>query len=68
MPKPVLLAEVPFLCQLPPDRWESLRPYLMEIELKKVEVLPRERKWILHLSSSYFVDQEFLKDLACFLK
>lgn len=68
MPKPVLLAEVPFLCQLPPDREKSFRPYLKTIELKQVEVLARERKWILHLSSSHFVDHEFLKDLACFLK
>jgi DNA polymerase III subunit alpha, Gram-positive type len=68
VPKPVLLAEVPFLCQLPPDRTEPYRPYLTTIELKQVEVLPKERKWILHLSSSHFVKPEFLNHLATFLK
>lgn len=64
MPKPVLLGEVPFLCQLPPDRQEPFRPYLKTIELKQVEVLPLERKWILHLSSSHFIEREFLERLA----
>lgn len=68
MPKPVLLGEVPFLSQLPPDRQKSFRSYFTTIELKQVEVLPLERKWILHLSSAHFIQREFLDDFTCFLK
>lgn len=68
MPRPVLLGEVPFLSQLPLDRQEPFRPYFSTIELKQVEVLPQERKWILHLSSSQFIQRDFIDDFTCFLK
>ncbi len=44
----VRLEEVPFLNSLPDEVRENLRPYADQIYLDRVEVLPDERRWILH--------------------
>ncbi len=61
------LMEVPFILKLPPDRrgpWES---NLTTVELIRVEVFPKQGKWVLHLSSSYDLEQASLESLEALL-
>lgn len=68
MARPVALGEVPFLTRFPSDWQEPLRPYLTSTELTKVEVFPKQRKWIIHLSAPKKLNQSSLEALARFLK
>lgn len=68
MAKPKPLAEVPLICLLPREHQEPLQPYLACLQLKKVEVIPREKKWILHFSSEKFVEQDVLNQFASHIK
>lgn len=60
----VNLKEVPFFLELPEDISTKIKPYTDNILLKRVEVIPKERRWILHLSLSNPVDNEILQFLA----
>jgi DNA polymerase-3 subunit alpha (Gram-positive type) len=44
------LDEIPFFGQLPEDVSIKVEPFINKILLNRVEVLPRDRRWILHLS------------------
>ncbi|MHB1653937.1 MAG: PolC-type DNA polymerase III [Desulfitobacteriaceae bacterium] len=68
MSKPVPLEDVLILSQLPSGWQEPLRPYLESIELLRVEVYPKERKWVVHLVSPHRLDTLSLKPLADALK
>lgn len=60
----VKLSEAPFFKQLPEEVSKSLAPYSDKIVLKRVEVFPQERKWVLHLSLSDFIEPELLEGLG----
>ncbi|HHV63514.1 MAG TPA: PolC-type DNA polymerase III [Peptococcaceae bacterium] len=64
----VKLNEIPFFEQLPEEVIKSLAPYSEKIAFKKVEVIPKERKWILHLSMSEPIDAQVLKILTVTLE
>jgi DNA polymerase-3 subunit alpha (Gram-positive type) len=64
MLRPVPLGQVPFLSQLPSDWQDSLQAFLATTLLKQVEVLPKERKWIVHLISTQYLDPALLRPLA----
>ena len=68
MAKPKPLAEVPLLCLLPREHQEPLQPYLACLQLKKVEVIPQEKKWVLHFASEKFVEQDILNQFARHIK
>ncbi|WP_206810235.1 PolC-type DNA polymerase III [Paradesulfitobacterium ferrireducens] len=68
MARPLPLGEVPFLHELAPDWHEPLSPYLAAIELNKVEVFPKEGKWILHLLASSQLDESLFEPLIALLK
>jgi DNA polymerase-3 subunit alpha (Gram-positive type) len=58
------LEETPFFGQLPKDVSVKVEPHLSKMRLTKVEVLPRERRWILHLSLLCPVEPEVLNLVA----
>lgn len=60
----VKLEETPFIAHLPQETAEELKPYINSIWLNRVEVIPEERKWILHLSSSGLISRDILGKLA----
>lgn len=60
----VKLEETAFFAQLPAEVRTGFGASLDNIWLNRVEVLPRERKWILHLSLSSPLDTDVLKLLA----
>lgn len=62
------LKEVPFLSKLPLDRRGLLQLDLTTVELKRVEVFPKQGKWVLHLSASPEMDDSFLASLESLLK
>ncbi|MHB8126476.1 MAG: PolC-type DNA polymerase III [Desulfitobacteriaceae bacterium] len=64
MRRPVPLGEVPFFLQLPSDWQSPLQAYLTSTILKQVEVLPKERKWIFHLTSTQYLDPTLLIPLG----
>ncbi len=64
MLRPIPLGQVPFLAQLPSDWQDPLEAYLATTLLKQVEVLPKERKWILHLTSTQNLDSALLRPLG----
>ena len=64
MLRPVPLGEVPFLLQLPSDWQSPLQAYLTTTSIKQVEVLPKERKWIFHLTSTQYLDPTLLIPLG----
>ncbi|MDD2234037.1 MAG: PolC-type DNA polymerase III [Desulfitobacteriaceae bacterium] len=61
---PVPLGQIPFLAQLPSGWQDPIQACLATILLKQVEVLPKERKWILHLISTQHIDPALLKPLG----
>jgi len=61
----IKLEEAPFFGQLPQNL--SLK-IMNKILLNRVEVLPRERKWILHLSLLCRIEEEILKEIASTLE
>ncbi|GAB6173792.1 PolC-type DNA polymerase III [Paradesulfitobacterium aromaticivorans] len=68
MARPLPLGEVPFLLELPPEWQEPLSPYLAAIVLKKVEVIPKEGKWVLHLFTTSKLDSSLFDPLTALLK
>lgn len=60
----VKLHEAPFFGKLQGEIRESLTPYCDKILLTRVEVLPKERKWILHLSLSCPIDADVFQLLS----
>ncbi len=62
------LQEAPFFRQLPEEVILRLEPYIDNILLTRVEVLPKERIWILHFSLSISVESEILELLTSALE
>ncbi|NLL52059.1 MAG: PolC-type DNA polymerase III [Peptococcaceae bacterium] len=60
----VRMEEVPIFKKLPSEARASLSPFVEKIFLDRVEVLPEERRWILHLSLSEPVEDSILGTLA----
>ena len=60
----VKLYDAPFFGQLPREQSAILSPYRDKILLDRVEVLPKERRWILHLSLLCSVEDEILLFVA----
>lgn len=67
MAKALRLKEVPFLLKLPPDRLGLLHQDLKKVELTRVEVFPKLGKWVLHLSSSFELENSSLLALESLL-
>lgn len=61
------LKEVPFLTRLLPERRGQLPFDLTTVELKRVEVFPKQGKWVLHLLSSNELDDACLAYLESLL-
>ncbi|NLI93284.1 MAG: PolC-type DNA polymerase III [Peptococcaceae bacterium] len=69
MSNPALkLEEAPFFGLLPKDLCTKVEPYLPNIFLNKVEVLPEARRWILHLTLLCAIEEEILLNLALALE
>lgn len=64
----VKLQDTPFFGQLPEEVSARLEPYVGKILLNRVEVLPTERRWILHLSLSSPIESEVLQFLTTALE
>ncbi|HEY8910535.1 MAG TPA: PolC-type DNA polymerase III [Desulfosporosinus sp.] len=62
------LMEVPFILKLPPDQIGPWQIDLTTVELKRVEVFPKQGKWVLHLSSSYELEEASLASLEALLR
>ena len=54
------LGDTSLFNQLSAELKVKMEPFIDNLELKQVEVFPQERKWLLHLSSSHFIEQEIL--------
>ncbi|HBW39072.1 hypothetical protein [Desulfosporosinus sp. BICA1-9] len=67
MVKPLRSKEVPFLIKIPSDRMGLLHHDLTKVELTRVEVFPKQGKWILHLSTSFELENSSLLDLESLL-
>ena len=67
MVKPLRLQEVPFLLRLPPDRVGLLHHDLKTVEFKRVEVFPKQGKWVLHLSTSFELEHSSLESFESLL-
>lgn len=61
------LMEVPFILKLPPDRRGPWQSDLTTVELIRVEVFPKQGRWVLHLSSSYELKEASLSALEALL-
>lgn len=68
MLRPLTLKEAPFFLKLPADRIGLLHIDLTTVELKRVEVFPKQGKWVLHLSTSYELDDSCLASLEAVLR
>lgn len=66
--KPVTLKNMLFSNQMPADWQERLGSSVDSITIEKVEVHPRERKWVLHLSLEERIDEGILERLAEWLQ
>jgi len=62
------IEEAPFFGQLPEEVSEKVRPYLRNILLNRVEVLPEERRWILHLALLCPIEENVLWSLGASLE
>jgi len=60
----VNIRETPFFRWLSEETDSGIDPYSDKIKLDRVEVIPKERKWVLHLSLSGVVKKETLTYLA----
>lgn len=60
----VKLGETLFFEELSEEVAAKLAPHMENIEIKQVEVFPKEGKWLLHLSSSCVFEEELLKMIA----
>ncbi|HZK85019.1 MAG TPA: PolC-type DNA polymerase III [Desulfosporosinus sp.] len=61
------LMEVPFILKLPADQRGPWQQGLTTVELVQVEVFPKQGKWVLHLSSSYELEETSLETLEALL-
>lgn len=61
------LMEVPFILKLPPDQRRPWELDLTTVELIQVEVFPKQGRWVLHLSSSFELDEASLVTLEALL-
>lgn len=68
MARPLPLQDVPFLFQLPADHKGSLSLDLTMVALDRVEVFPKQGKWVLHLSTSCDLEDDGLAALESILK
>ncbi|HUX46766.1 MAG TPA: hypothetical protein VMV58_02015, partial [Desulfosporosinus sp.] len=61
------LMEVPFILKLPPDQMGPWQIDLTTVELIRVEVFPKQGRWVLHLSSMYELEEASLAALEALL-
>ena len=64
----VKLDDIPVFKQLPGEARANLSPFGDKVFVDKVEVLPEERRWILHLSLLEPIEDEILNTLATALE
>ena len=62
------LMEVPFILKLPPDQIGSWQMDLTAVQIIQVEVFPKQGRWVLHLSSSFELEEASLTALEALLK
>ena len=62
------LMEVPFISKLPPDQIGSWQLDMTTVELIQVEVFPKQGRWVLHLSSSFELEEASLAALEALLR
>jgi len=62
------LLEVPFILKLPPDQIGPWQIDLTTVELIRVEVFPKQGRWVLHLSSPYELEEASLAALEALLR
>lgn len=62
------LMEVPFILKLPPDQMGPWQLDLTTVELIRVEVFPKQGRWVLHLSSPYELEEASLAALEALLR
>ncbi len=55
------LRETLFFEELSEEVVVKLAPYIENIDIKQVEVFPKEGKWVLHLSSSCVIEEDLLQ-------
>src|SRR5665648_546710 len=62
------LMEVPFILQLPPEKIGPWQIDLTTVKLIQVEVFPKQGRWVLHLSSSFELEEACLAGLEALLR
>lgn len=67
MARTLSMMEVPFILKLPPDQIGPWQIDLTTVELIQVEVFPKQGRWVLHLSSSYELEEASLASLEALL-
>lgn len=60
----VKLRETLFFEELSEEVVVKLAPYIENIDIKQVEVFPKEGKWLLHLSSSCVIEEDLLQIIS----
>lgn len=61
------LLEIPLLAKLPGELVGTWQKELADVDLIRVEVFPKEGKWVLHLAAAYELEEVCLTRLAAWL-
>ncbi len=62
------LLKVPFISKLPPERIAAWQNELTKVELIKVEVFPKQGRWVLHISASCELEEAGLANMEALLR